>query len=95
LLSCHGLSSVKGEEARPAFERTFREDGLPRAIRTDNGPPFVTRALCGLSHLNVRWMRSGLQHQRIRPASPHENGAHERMRCTHTREAMSPADPTE
>ncbi len=90
LLSCHGLSSVKGEEARPVFERTFREYGLPRAIRTDNGPPFVTRALCGLSHLNVWWMRLGIQHQRIRPASPQENGAHERMHRTLKREAIRP-----
>lgn len=53
LLSCHGLKSVKGEEARPVFERAFREFGLPRAIRTDIGAPFVTRALCGLLDLNV------------------------------------------
>lgn len=90
LLACHGLPSVKGEEARPVFERTFREYGLPRAIRTDNGAPFVTRALCGLSHLNVWWMRLGIQHQRIRPASPQENGAHERMHRTLKREAIRP-----
>ena len=65
LLTCHGLKSVKGEEAWPIFERTFREYGLPRAIRTDNSPPFVTRALCVLSHLSVWWMRLGIQHQRI------------------------------
>jgi len=78
LLTCHGLKSVKGEEARPLFERTFRDYGLPRAIRTDNGAPFVTRALCGLSHLSVWLMRLGIQHQRIHPASPQERGAHER-----------------
>lgn len=94
LLSCHGLWSVKGEEARPVFERAFREYGLPRAIRTDNGPPFVTRALCGLSHLNVWWMRLGIQHQRIRPASPQENGAHERMHRTLKREAIRPPRAT-
>jgi hypothetical protein len=48
---------------------------VPRAIRTDNGPPFVTRALCGLAYLNVWWMRLGVQHERIHPASPQENGA--------------------
>lgn len=68
LLTCHGLRSVKGKDARPIFERTFREYGLPRAIRTDNGAPFVTRSICGLSHLNVWWMRLGIQHQRIREA---------------------------
>ena len=31
LLTCHGLRSVKGKDARPIFERTFREYGLPRA----------------------------------------------------------------
>lgn len=94
LLTCHGLKSVKGEEAWPIFERTFREYGLPRAIRTDNGPPFVTRALCGLSHLNVWWMRLGIQHQRIHPASPQENGAHERMHRTLKREAIRPPRAT-
>lgn len=90
LLTCHGLTSVKGEEARPIFARTFREYGLPRAIRTDNGPPFLTRALCRLSHLNVWWMRLGIQHSRIHPASPQENRAHERMHRTLKREAIRP-----
>jgi putative transposase len=84
----------QGEEAWPIFERTFREYGLPRAIRTDNGSPFVTRALCGLSHLNVWWMRLGIQHQRIHPASPEENGAHERMHRTLKREAIRPPRAT-
>ncbi|HRN54223.1 MAG TPA: integrase core domain-containing protein, partial [Gemmatimonadaceae bacterium] len=94
LLTCHGLKSVKGKDARPIFERTFREYGLPRAIRTDNGAPFVTRSICGLSHLNVWWMRLGIQHQRIRPASPQENGAHERMHRTLKREAIRPPRAT-
>lgn len=94
LLTCHGLTSVKGAEARPIFERTFREYGLPRAIRTDNGAPFVTRALCGLSHLNVWWMRLGIQHQRIHPSSPQENGAHERMHKTLKRGAIRPPRAT-
>ena len=72
----HGIPSVHGALARPVFERTFREYGLPRGMRTDNGAPFVTRGLCGLSALNVWWMRLGIPHQRIHPASPQENGAH-------------------
>ena len=91
LLTCHGLPSVHGALTRPLFERTFREYGLPRAIRTDNGAPFVTRALCGLSMLNVYWLRLGIQHQRIHPASPQENGAHERMHRTLKRGAIPPA----
>ena len=89
-LACCGLPSVHGALARPVFERTFREYGLPLAMRSDNGAPFVTQALCGLSALNVWWMRLGIQHQRIHPASPQENGAHERLHRTLKREAIAP-----
>lgn len=90
LLACHGLPSVHTAGARKVFERAFREFGLPAAIRTDNGVPFATSALHGLSQLNVWWMRLGIQHQRIRPASPQENGAHERMHRTLKAEAIRP-----
>jgi putative transposase len=80
--------------ARPVFERTFREYGLPRAIRTDNGVPFATSALHGLSHLNVWWMRLGIVHQRIHPGQPQENGAHERMHRTMKRRAIKPVQRT-
>jgi putative transposase len=82
LLGCQGLLSTQGHGVRPIFERLFREYGLPRALRTDNGVPFATTGIHGLSQLNVWWMRLGIQHQRIRPASPQENGAHERMHRT-------------
>ena len=42
LLACHGLLSTQGHGVRPVFDRLFREYGLPRAIRTDNGVPFAT-----------------------------------------------------
>ena len=89
-LTCHGLPSVHGALALPVFERTFREYGLPLAMRSDNGAPFVTQALCGLSTLTVWWMRLKIQHQRIHPASRQENGAHERLHRTLKREAIAP-----
>jgi transposase InsO family protein len=76
LLACHGLLSTKGHGVRPVFDRLFREYGLPRAIRTDNGVPFATTGIHGLSQLNVWWLRLGIQHQRILPAQPQQNGAH-------------------
>jgi hypothetical protein len=63
---------------------------LPRAIRTDNGVPFATTGIHGLSQLNVWWMRLGIQHQRILPAHPQQNGAHERMHKTLKGEAIRP-----
>jgi putative transposase len=94
LLTCDGLRSTKCELATPIFERTFREDGLPRAIRTDNGQPFATAAIHGLSFLNVYWMQLGIAHQRVRPSSPQENGAHERMHRTLKRQAIKPVRQT-
>jgi transposase InsO family protein len=90
LLTCHGLLSTQTVTARPVFEQTFREYGLPRAIRTDNGVPFATQAIHGLSFLNVWWMRLGIQHQRILPGRPDQNGAHERMHRTLKRQAVRP-----
>lgn len=90
LLTCRGLLTTQTVMARPIFERTFREYGLPLAIRTDNGVPFATQALHGLSFLNVWWMRLGIVHQRIRPGCPQENGAHERMHRTLKRQAIKP-----
>src|SRR5262249_23280155 len=46
---------------RPWFERTFREYGVPRALRTDNGVPFATTGVARLSHLAVWWMKLGIQ----------------------------------
>lgn len=90
LLACHGLLGTKGREVRPVFERLFREYGLPRAIRTDNGVPFATCGIHGLSQLNVWWLRLGIQHQRILPGQPQQNGAHERMHKTLKGEATRP-----
>ena len=90
LLDCRGLLSTKTVTAKPVFERTFREYGLPIAMRTDNGVPFATQAIHGLSYLNVWWMQLGIVHQRIRPGCPQENGAHERMHRTLKRQAIKP-----
>ncbi len=94
LLACHGLLSTKGLGVRPVFDRLFRECGVPRAIRTDNGVPFATTGMHGLSQLNVWWIRLGIQHQRILPAHPQQNGAHERMHKTLKGEAIRPPRAT-
>ena len=79
LLTCHGLRSTTSRTARPIFEWAFREYGLPVAIRSDNGVPFATTGLHGLSRLSVWWIRLGIVPQRILPAHPQQNGAPERM----------------
>jgi transposase InsO family protein len=90
LLACRGLRSTKGDQARGVLEWAFRTYGLPRAIRSDNGVPFATTGIHGLSQLNVWWMRLGITHQRIHPGRPQQNGAHERMHRTLKRGAIRP-----
>jgi putative transposase len=92
LLSCEALSSTKAMYAFTVFERVFKDFGLPKAIRTDNGVPFSSpHSLFGLSKLSVWWLRLGIQIERIKPAHPEQNGRHERMHLTLKKEATKPA----
>jgi len=92
LLCCEALSSTKEASAFTAFERTFKDFGLPAAIRTDNGVPFASRsAFFGLSKLSVWWLRLGIRIERIKPGNPQQNGRHERMHLTLKKEATRPA----
>ena len=59
-------------------------------MRTDNGPPFSTVALGGLSRLSVWWIKLGIIPERIRPGHPEENGRHERMHRTLKEATASP-----
>jgi putative transposase len=80
--------------ARPWFERTFREYGLPRALRTDNGSPFATTGAGRLSHLAVWWLKLGIQLDRIDPGHPEQNGRHERFHLTLQQETATPPAAT-
>jgi putative transposase len=92
LIGCEALANTRSEYAFTAFERVFKDFGLPRAIRTDNGVPFASsHALFGLSKLSVWWLRLGIQLERIRPGNPQQNGRHERMHLTLKQEATKPA----
>jgi putative transposase len=92
LLTCDGLQSTKSDFAFSVFERTFKDFGLPHAIRTDNGNPFSSPcALFGLSRLSVWWLRLGIRIQRIKPGHPEQNGRHERIHLTLKTEATKPA----
>ncbi len=55
---------------------------MPKAIRTDNGPPFVTVGAGGLSDLSVWWLRLGIRRERIEPGKPQQNGRQERFHRT-------------
>jgi len=92
VLLCEALESTREDLAVTAFERLFRERGLPAGIRSDNGVPFASpNALFNLSKLSVWWLRLGIEIERIKPGHPQQNGRHERMHLTLKREATRPA----
>jgi transposase InsO family protein len=70
------------EGAQAVFTRAFEAYGLPQAIRCDNGAPFGSQGAGGLTRLSAWWLRLGIEPHFIRPASPQENGRHERMHRT-------------
>jgi putative transposase len=91
LLCCEALATTKEIYAFPVFERAFKDFGLPRAIRSDNGAPFASNsAFFGLSKLSVWWLRLGIGIERIKPGNPQQNGRHERMHLTLKKEATKP-----
>ena len=68
--------------SQPVFEAAFRAYGLPLSIRCDNGSPFGSSGAGGLTRLSAWWLKLGVEPHFIRPASPQENGRHERMHRT-------------
>ena len=92
LLRCTALDGPRVAATRRVFERLFREHGLPRVIRSDNGRPFSQpNALGRLGQLAYWWIRLGIRPEHTRPATPADNGRHERMHRTLKAEATRPA----
>jgi len=73
------LPSVKVIEA---LERVFDMYGTPKAIRTDNGPEFTSKRFRLWMHLK------GVQHIRIQPGKPAQNGIVERFNRTYREDVL-------
>lgn len=91
ILCCEALTTTKEGLAFEVFKRVFKRYGLPKAIRTDNGVPFASSSILGLSKLSVWWLRLGIEIERIKPGHPEQNGRHERMHLTLKRETTRPS----
>ncbi len=90
LLVCKAVEKTNFEHVRACFEVAFEANGLPSRIRSDNGSPFATRGLSGLSQLSVWWLKLGILPERIAPGHPEQNGRHERMHRTLKQETARP-----
>ncbi|HET9753775.1 MAG TPA: IS481 family transposase [Myxococcales bacterium] len=95
LLACTALRAPESAPTRKVFEELFRKHGLPKAIRCDNGEPFIAcRAPAGLSRLSAWWVKLGIRVERIDPGKPQQNGRHERMHLTLKIETALPPKST-
>ena len=92
LFACKALPSTSVDPVKSVFEKLFREYGLPRVMRTDNGLPFAQPNAFGkLGKLSYWWVRLGIRPEHIRPGRPQENGAHERFHRTLKAAATRPS----
>jgi putative transposase len=93
ILRCDGVSKVSREQILPGLIKAFRLYGMPQTIRSDNGPPFATNGIAGLSKLGIWWKKLGIHQERIHPGHPEENGRHERMHRSLKAEALPVIQP--
>ena len=82
LLRCQRAQAQDSSSCAPIFEATFKEYGMPAVIRSDNGVPFASSGIGGLTRMSVKWVKAGIQLERIEPGHPEQNGSHERMHQT-------------
>jgi transposase InsO family protein len=90
LLGCFALEGTRGQEVRQCLEEVFSAHGLPTAMRSDNGSPFASNGILGMSSLGAWWMTLGMKHERIDTGHPEQNGRHERMHLTLKQETTRP-----
>src|SRR5258708_632995 len=92
LFACEALSTTKELYAFAVFEAVFKQFGMPKAIRTDNGVPFASpNSLFNLSNLSISCLHLPIEIERIKPGHPQQNGRHERMHLTLKLETTKPA----
>lgn len=90
LLDIRAFDSISGFGTKKALEMIFREYGLPKAMKSDNGVPFASNGIAGLSRLSIWLVKLGIVPERIRKGHPEENGRHERMHLTLKNETTRP-----
>jgi putative transposase len=90
LLRAEPMLDPTGDNVEKVLDSAFQEFGLPKAMRSDNGPPFASTGAGRLSRLSVWWLKLGIQLERIEPGKPQQNGRLERCHLT-LEEAVTPS----
>jgi len=82
VICCLHMGKKTADNVWAVLERAFQEYGLPKRLRTDNGPPFGSVAAGRLTKLSVNLIKAGVTPEWIEPGHPEENGRHERFHLT-------------
>jgi transposase InsO family protein len=90
LLRCQVLGRNDTDHVWPVLDAAFREFGLPKGLRSDNGAPFASRGAGGLSKLSVKVIKAGVLPERIAPGKPQQNGRLERLHLTLLQDTANP-----
>ena len=90
LLRCQVMGRNDADHVWPVLEAAFREFGLPKGLRSDNGAPFASRGAGGLSKLSVKVIKAGVLPERIAPGKPQQNGRLERLHLTLLQDTANP-----
>ena len=90
VLACQAKENQQFKGTLYTFRSLTRQAGLPEVIRVDLGSPFASAGLGRLSSLSIWWIEQGIEVEFTRPASPQDNGSHERMHKDLKAEATQP-----
>jgi transposase InsO family protein len=87
ILEIRLMRSKTSEAVRAVLTELFKKYGLPKAIRSDNGPPFASpNGLLNLTNLSAWWITLGIIPDRTEKGKPGQNGSLERMHADIARE---------
>lgn len=80
LLEARLMRSKDSVAVRAVLTELFKKHGLPKAIRSDNGPPFASpNGVLSLTRLSAWWITLGILPERIEKGKPGQNGSLERV----------------
>lgn len=87
ILTVKLMESKSSEAVKNVMTELFKEFGLPKVIKSDNGTPFASpNGILSLTRLSAWWITLGITPDRTDKGTPGQNGSLERMHADIARE---------
>ena len=87
ILTVKLMESKSSEAVKAVMTELFKEFGLPKVIKSDNGTPFASpNGILSLTRLSAWWITLGITPDRTDKGTPGQNGSLERMHADIARE---------